>query len=211
MEGIRTLQFLIKLVEWNDDSFNVFTLFEMLLGFFIAFLEVDFDGDHLFVFEISCSQFPDKISFLLDFEKRRVGETYLHVRIRQSRIRHDRRAAIKYLHNGVGHSRLTAKHRTALTYFALVARLLLEFANGGLFRGFAFVDETCRKFDTDCVHWRSILFIQKEFSLSPRSRLHKGKTAGRLVWYREAEDSGREADGSMDVLPEESPLSTQVD
>jgi hypothetical protein len=31
------------------------------------------------------------------------------------------------------------------------------------------------------------------------------------VWYREAEDSGREADGSMDVLPEESPLSTQVD
>jgi hypothetical protein len=44
-----------------------------------------------------------------------------------------------------------------LTYCALVARLLLEFAHGGLLGGFTFVDETCGKLDADGIDWRSVL------------------------------------------------------
>lgn len=83
--------------------------------------------------------------------------TYLHVRIGQSRIRDDRWATIKYLHSRVGHPGLTAQHLTHRTHLALVAGLLLQFADGRLLGGFAGVDQAGRELDTDGVNGRAVL------------------------------------------------------
>jgi len=42
-----TLQFLIQLADWHDDSLDVFAVVQVLLGLFVAFFQLDFHGDHL--------------------------------------------------------------------------------------------------------------------------------------------------------------------
>jgi hypothetical protein len=174
----RTLQFLVELVERDDDAFDMFAFVEVLLGFFVAFFEVDFDGNHLCDLTearekteglAGCDSTEKSIStrkVTAEIVRWRVRwETYLHVRIGQPRIRYDRRAAIKYLHCRVGHSRLRAQQRTNPTHLALVACLLLEFADSGLFGRLALVDQTGGKFDADGIDGRSILYERVRFAL----------------------------------------------
>ena len=42
-----TLKLLVQFADGHDDSLDVFAVVQVLLGLFVAFLQLDFHGDHL--------------------------------------------------------------------------------------------------------------------------------------------------------------------
>ena len=43
-----TLKLLVQFADGHDDSPDVFAVVQVLLGLFVAFLQLDFHGDHLY-------------------------------------------------------------------------------------------------------------------------------------------------------------------
>lgn len=89
--------------------------------------------------------------------------TYLHIRIRQPRIRHNRRTAIQYLHTHIRQPRLHRQSRTrhnnnsSITHLPLIPSLLPQLPHSGFLRRLALVDQAGGEFDADGFDRRSVL------------------------------------------------------
>ena len=66
-----------------------------------------------------------------------MNKTYLHIRRRQPRIRHNRRTTIQHL--------------------AFIPSLLTQLPNGCLLRRLPLIDQSCWELNTKPLDWRSIL------------------------------------------------------
>ena len=154
------MQLVVELVQRHDDALDVLAFVELLLGLLIAFLDLHFDCHHLpaTARQLAPSLPPGTPPTNSPSKRPNANaQTYLHIRRRQPRVCHNRRATIKYLRPRIRQSRLRCPHDQRTTHPALIPRLLAQLAHGRLLRRLALVDQAGGELDADGVDGRPVL------------------------------------------------------